>query len=113
MAVQIAWRLTDLETPIFETMGLFALLNLAANALCLRLLHPFRDSDVNMSSVWECSRNDVIEGFAVIGAALAVWALDSGWPDILIATVLLLLFLRSATRVLRDAFRELYAEPAS
>ncbi len=113
VAVQIAWRLTDLETPIFETMGLFALLNLAANALCLRLLHPFRDSDVNMSSVWECSRNDVIEGFAVIGAALAVWALDSGWPDILIATALLLLFLRSATRVLRDAFRELYAAPAS
>lgn len=113
VAVQIAWRLTDLETPIFETMGLFALLNLAANALCLRLLHPFRDSDVNMSSVWECSRNDVIEGFAVIGAALAVWAFDSGWPDILIATALLLLFLRSATRVLRDAFRELYAAPAS
>ncbi len=113
VAVQIAWRLTDLETPIFETMGLFALLNLAANALCLRLLHPFRDSDVNMSSVWECSRNDVIEGFAVIGAAVAVWVFDSGWPDILIATVLLLLFLRSATRVLREAFRELHAEPAS
>jgi len=113
VAVQIAWRLTDLETPIFETMGFFALLNLAANALCLRLLHPYRDSDVNMSSVWECSRNDVIEGFAVIGAALAVWAFASGWPDILIATVLLLLFLRSAARVLREAFRELRAEPAS
>lgn len=113
VAVQIAWRLTDLETPIFETMGLFALLNLAANALCLRLLHPYRDSDVNMSSVWECSRNDVIEGFAVIGAAISVWAFDSGWPDVLIATALLLLFLRSATRVLREAFRELHAEPAS
>ena len=82
-------------------MGIAAVLNLGANPLCLSLLHPYRDSDVNMSSAWECSRNDVIEGIAVIAAALLVWAFDSGWPDVLIGTVLLVLFLRSATRVLR------------
>ena len=93
---------------MFETMGIAALLNLAANALCLRLLYPYRDVDVNMSSVWECSRNDVFEGFAVVGATISVWAFDSGWPDILIATALLALFLRSATRILRSSWRELY-----
>ena len=113
VAVHIGWRLTDLTAPIFETMGIAALLNLAANALCLSLLHPNRDSDVNMSSVWECSRNDVIEGFAVIAAAILVWAFDSGWPDVLVATALLVLFLRSATRVVRVAWRELYPQPAS
>jgi Co/Zn/Cd efflux system component len=96
------------ETPVFETMGIAALLNLGANLLCLRLLYPYRDSDVNMSSVWECSRNDIMEGFAVIAAAVSVWAFESGWPDILIAVALLVLFLRSATRVLRGAWRELY-----
>jgi len=60
--------------------------------------------------VWECSRNDVIEGFAVIAATLAVWVFDSGWPDILIAIGLLVLFLRSASRVLKGAWRELYPE---
>jgi hypothetical protein len=47
--------------------------------------------------------NDVYEGGAVILAALAVWAFGAGWPDLLIAVALLLLFLRSAWRELRAA----------
>lgn len=109
VAVQIAWRLMHPEVPVVETMGPAALLNLAANGVCLWLLTPHRNGDVNMSSVWECSRNDVFEGVAVIVAAIAVWVFDSAWPDLLIATALLILFLRSATRVLRDARRELHA----
>ena len=112
VAVQIGWRISNVETPVFETMGIAALLNLGANLLCLRLLYPYRDSDVNMASVWECSRNDVMEGFAVIAATLAVWVFGSGWPDILIAIALLALFLRSASRVLKVAWRELYPEPS-
>ena len=110
VAVQIAWRISHVETPVFETMGIAALLNLGANLLCLRLLYPYRNGDVNMTSVWECSRNDVMEGVAVIAATLAVWVFGSGWPDILIAIALLVLFLRSASRVLRSAWRELYPE---
>lgn len=108
VALQISWRIFHVETPIVETMGIAALLNLGANLLCLRLLYPYRNSDVNMSSVWECSRNDVMEGFAVIAAALTVWVFESGWPDIVIAAALVVLFLRSAARVLRGAWRELY-----
>ena len=113
VAGQIGWRLANVETPVFETMGLAALLNLGANLWCLRLLYPYKNSDVNMSSVYECSRNDVMEGVAVIAAAVSVWMFDSGWPDILIAAALLILFLRSATRVLRSAWRELYPALAS
>jgi len=108
VAVQIGWHLFHLEAPIVETMSIAALVNLVANMLCLRLLYPYRNGDVNMSSVWECSRNDVVEGFAVIAAALSVWVFESGWPDILVAIALLILFLRSATRVLTGAWRELY-----
>ena len=108
VAVQIGWRVTHIDTPVVETMGIAALLNLGANLLCLRLLYPYRNDDVNMSSVWECSRNDVAEGIAVIGAAVAVWVFSSGWPDVAIATALLVLFLRSASRVLRGAWRELH-----
>ena len=107
VAVQIAWHLSHLGTPIFTTMGGAAVLNLAANLVCLRLLHSHRHSDVNMASVYECSRNDVMEGVAVIAAALAVWFFDSGWPDIVIATALLILFTRSAARVLQGAWRAL------
>ncbi|MCY4013342.1 MAG: cation transporter [Gammaproteobacteria bacterium] len=107
VAVQIAWRLSDMQAPVASTMSVAAVVNLAANAACLKLLTPYRRSDVNMSSSWECSRNDVVEGIAVIGAAVAVWAFDSAWPDIVVAVILLAVFLRSASRVLRGAWREL------
>ncbi|MEX2496647.1 MAG: cation transporter [Woeseia sp.] len=109
VGVQIAWRLLNPEVPLVETMGLAAVVNFGANLVCLRLLTPFRHGDVNMSSAWECSRNDVMEGLAVILAAVAVWSFGSGWPDIVIATALLLLFLRSAFRVLGAAWRQMQA----
>jgi Co/Zn/Cd efflux system component len=70
-------------------------------------LTPYREADVNMASAWECSRNDVFEGCAVILATLLVWLFTSAWPDLLVATVLLIVFVRSATRVLRAASRQL------
>jgi Co/Zn/Cd efflux system component len=108
VAAKIVWHAINPEVPIVETMGVVALLNLAANLLCLRLLYAHRNADVNMSSVWECSRNDIADGLAVILATALVWVFSSGWPDILIAIALLVLFLRSATRVLRNAWRELH-----
>lgn len=107
VALHISWRLTHMQAPVAETMGIAAALNLIANGFCLYLLTPFKDHDVNMSSVWECSRNDVFEGTAVIATAFAVWLLDSGWPDVIVAIALLLMFLRSALRVLRSAWREI------
>lgn len=107
VAAQIGWRILHPETPLVLPMSAVAILNLGANSLCLWLLSPHRESDINMQSVWECSRNDVVEGFAVIGAALAVWAFSSGWPDVLVAVALLVMFSRSAFRVLTGAWREL------
>ncbi|MGH1537457.1 MAG: cation transporter [Gammaproteobacteria bacterium] len=104
----IGLRILHPETPVFETMGIAAFINLAANLLCLWLLTPYKNSDVNMSSAWECSRNDVSEGLAVIAAAFAVWMFGSGWPDLLIAFGLLILFLWSAIRVIRGAWKELH-----
>lgn len=107
VGLQIAWRLTHPAVPLFETMGLAALLNLAANACCLYLLSPFRQGDVNMASAWECSRNDVWEGFAVLAAAAGVWIFGTRWPDLIVASALLLMFLRSSLGVLSNARREL------
>ena len=104
VAVQIGWRLTHPAMPLFETIGMAALLNLGANAFCLYLLSPYRHGDVNMASAWECSRNDVWEGFAVLMAAAGVWAFGAGWPDLIIAAALLLMFSRSALRVFRAAW---------
>ena len=112
VAVQIGWRLAHPEVPVFEAIGIAALLNLAFNGICLWLLTPYRHGDVNMASAWECSRNDVFEGFAVLLAAVGVWLFDAGWPDLLIAAALLVMFLRSAWRVLRSAWRSYKREDA-
>lgn len=109
VAGQIVWRLNHLDVPLAETMGIAAVLNLLANGICLALLTPHRHDDVNMSSVWECSRNDVFEGMAVVITAVAVWLLHSPWPDLIVAIALLLLFTRSAFRVVRSAVIELQA----
>ena len=109
VAVQIVWRLTHVEVPVAETMGIASTLNLAANGLCLYLLNPFKTGDVNMSSAWECSRNDVVEGGAVIVTAIAVALLGSAWPDVIVAIALLALFLRSSIRVLGTARKNLSA----
>ncbi|MGQ4582508.1 cation transporter [Lysobacter sp. F60174L2] len=110
VAVQVGWRLAHPEVPIFEAIGIAALLNLAFNGICLWLLTPYRHGDVNMASAWECSRNDVFEGFAVLFAAVGVWLFDAGWPDLLIAAALLVMFLRSAWRVLGSAWRSYRTE---
>jgi Co/Zn/Cd efflux system component len=109
VGVQILWRLRHPTIPLFEGMGLVALLNLGANFVCLRLLTPYREGDINLASAWECARNDIFEGVAVLAAAGLVRLFGAGWPDLLIAVALLILFLRSGARVFRASWRELKA----
>ena len=101
---QIIYKLVHPGVPLFDAMGVVAALALVANGICLALLWKHRQEDVNMSSVWECSRNDIAANLAVLLAAGAVWLFHSGWPDLLIGSLLALLFLRSAMRVFRASF---------
>lgn len=111
VAAQIVWRLGHPQLPLFESMGAAAALNLVGNGVCLWLLTPYRSGDINLASAWECSRNDLYEGGAVLLAAAAVGLFGAGWPDLLIAVALLILFLRSAARVLGSAWREVRRAP--
>lgn len=104
---QVGYRIMVPVIPTYETMGLISLLALLANGTCLALLWKHREEDINMSSVWVCSRNDVASNVSVFVAAGGVWLTHSGWPDILIGLVLALLFLKSSIRVIRGAFFEL------
>jgi len=103
VVAQIVYKLFVPSVPIFEVMGGFSLLGLIANSLCLYLLWRHRHEDVNMSSVWECSRNDIASNLSVFVAAGAVWLTSSGWPDILVALGLVWLLMRSSIRVVSSA----------
>ncbi|MGQ9897613.1 MAG: cation transporter [Acidobacteriota bacterium] len=107
VVVQILRRLFHSDMPLFEVMGIFSLLGLAANGTCLWLLWRHRHEDINMSSVWVCSRNDVAGNVAVLVAAALVWLTGTAWPDVLVAGGLVLLLLTSSVRVLSAALAEL------
>jgi Co/Zn/Cd efflux system component len=107
VAAQIIYKLFVPSVPVFEVMGAFSLLGLFANSLCLFLLWRHRREDVNMSSVWECSRNDIASNLSVFLAAGAVWLTGSGWPDVAVALGLVVLLMRSAVRVVSSARAEL------
>ena len=107
VAVQIVFRLLQPEVPLFGVMGGFSLLGLAANSTCLYLLWRHRDEDINMSSVWECSRNDIASNLSVFVAAGGVWLTGSGWPDLLVASALVALLLHSSNRVISGALAQL------
>jgi len=104
---QVIYGMLHPGVPVFETMGIVSLIALAANGACLALLWKHRTEDVNMSSVWECSRNDIASNVAVFIAAAAVWMTQSGWPDLVVGLLLACLFLRSAVSVSVGALREL------
>lgn len=105
---QIIQRLIEPVLPSYEIMGIFSLAGLAANSLCLFLLWKHRNEDINMSSVWECSRNDIASNLSVFITAGAVWYFESGWADIFVASCLVFLLLNSSFRVIRSALRELH-----
>lgn len=104
---QALYKILVPQLPAFEVIGAIGLLALIANSVCLALLWRHRADDINMSSVWLCSRNDIVANVSVLFAAVGVWLTGSGWPDILIGLALALLFLRSALVVLQGAKTEL------
>lgn len=104
---QVGYRLFVPALPSFEVMGVFSLAGLAANGLCLYLLSRHRKDDVNMSSVWECSRNDIVSNLSVLAAGGLVWLTAARWPDLILAALLAAFLLRSSFHVLKEARAEL------
>jgi len=93
--------------PVPEMMGGFGFFALACNLTCLLLLTRHRSDDINMESVWLCSRNDIIANFGVLFASLGVAWSGSMWPDFAVGAVIAGIFLRSAFYVVSQALREL------
>ena len=110
VVIQIVMKMLYGVPPSSLLMLVFGGLALAANLYCLKLLLAFRADNVNLSSTFECSRNDVIANTGVIAAAGAVALFDSPWPDIAVAVVIAFLVLRSALRVTTEAWPQ-YRHP--
>ncbi len=109
VAAELVHKLIFPQPPGFEAMGIVGMLALAVNTACFGLLWRHRAEDINMRSVWLCSRNDLYANTAVLLAAAAVWQTASPWPDFIVGAFICALFLHSAWGVASDARRELRA----
>ena len=91
--------------PVAEMMGAVGFLALTANTVCLILLWRHRSDDINIRSTWLCSRNDVIANISVLLAAIGVWSMGSMWPDILVGSIIAVIFLWTAVHVIRASVK--------
>jgi Co/Zn/Cd efflux system component len=92
------------EVRVMSVVGFIALL---ANLLCLFLLTKHRNDNINLSSVWLCSRNDIIANTSVLGAAGLVFLTSSLLPDLIVGFMLTIVFAKSSGKVLAQSWREL------
>lgn len=106
---RVAWGAWQGLTPEPVTMGSIGLLALAANLGVAVLLYAWRDGDANMRGVWLCTRNDALGNVAVMLAALGVFGTGSGWPDLVVASVMAGLAITGGWAVVRQALQELKA----
>jgi Co/Zn/Cd efflux system component len=103
----VVWHLAHGTLPNAFTMGVVGVAALAANAASFGLLWVYRAGDANMRSAWICTRNDVLGNLAVLLAALGVFGTGTGWPDLIVATIMAGLALQGAAVVVRQAMGEL------
>ena len=95
------------ELEKLQVMSAIGFLALCTNLFCLFLLTRHRNDNINMSSVWLCSRNDIIANTSVLVAAGGVFITGKSWPDLVVGLLLTLVFAKSAGKVLSQAWREL------
>lgn len=106
VAANTVWTLAHGTVPRAEVMGGVGLAALAVNGGVALALYRWRAGDVNMESIWLCSRNDALGNCAVLLAASGVWASGTFWPDLAVALVLAWLPLSAAVRIVRRSWRE-------
>lgn len=103
----VFWHVAHGTLPNAFTMGAVGVAALIANAASFGLLWAYRSGDANMRSAWVCTRNDVLGNLAVLLAALGVFGTGTGWPDIIVATIMAMLALQGAWIVINQSRADL------
>jgi Co/Zn/Cd efflux system component len=106
-----AWHAAHGTLPRAEVMGVVGVAALIANGGVALMLSRFRSGDANMRSVWICSRNDAVGNLAVMLAAMGVFGTGTGWPDVVVATIMGGLGLWGGRQIVAQARAELRPMP--
>ncbi len=90
------------KLPDFSTMIIISILALIANGICLYLLQKSNSKkEAHMKASMIFTSNDVIINLGVIIAGLLVNWLKSSKPDLIIGTIVFILVIQGAVRILK------------
>lgn len=91
---------SDPEPLLMVSISMLALI---ANVVCLALISKHRDGEIHMRASWIFSRNDVIANAGVIIAGALVYLLKSGWPDLVIGILIVLIVIKGGISIISEA----------
>ena len=90
------------KLPDFQTMIIVSSFALLANAICLYILQQSKSkNEAHMKASMIFTSNDVIINVGVIVAGLLVNWLDSSKPDLIIGSIVFVLVIQGAMRILK------------
>ena len=90
------------KLPDFSTMIIVSMFALIANGICLYILQKSKSKeDAHMKASMIFTSNDVIINLGVIIAGLLVHWLNSSKPDLIIGTIVFVLVIQGAFRILK------------
>lgn len=90
------------KLPDFSTMIIISIFALVANGICLYILQKSKSKDeAHMKASMIFTSNDVIINLGVITAGVLVHWLNSNKPDLIIGTIVFILVIQGAFRILK------------
>ena len=90
------------QMPDFSTMIIVSVFALMANGVCLYLLQQSKSKEeAHMQASMIFTSNDVIINLGVITAGILVYSLNSNLPDLIIGTIVFVLVVQGAFRILK------------
>ena len=90
------------QLPDFSTMIVVSIFALVANGICLYILQKSKSKEeAHMKASMIFTSNDVIINFGVIIAGVLVNWLNSSKPDLIIGTIVFILVIQGAFRILK------------
>jgi Co/Zn/Cd efflux system component len=89
------------KPPDYTTMIIVSIFALAGNGICLYLLQRTKSNDAHIKASMIFTSNDVIINIGVILAGGLVYLLNSNKPDLIIGTIVFVIVIRGASRILK------------
>lgn len=100
--VEVLRRFISFEAvPDFKTMIIVSILALIANSVCLYLLQKSKSQEAHMKATMIFTSNDIIINTGVIAAGVMVLLTQSKYPDLIIGTIVFLIVVKGAFRILK------------